>query len=91
MPYLTGDDVVKIKVSSPPEDGKANVAVLKLLASVCGIPKSRLQVVSGEKSRNKQLAISLSSPADAETVLNRLAIAMQTEPSDCFQVVAACG
>jgi len=93
LPYLAEDSVIKIKVSSPPEDGKANAAVLKLLADVCDLPKSRLQVASGEKSRSKQVAILLSSPADAETMLtlNRLATAMQTEPSDCFQVVAACG
>ena len=83
MPYLTGDDVVKIKVSSPPEYGKANAAVLKLLANVCGIPKSRLQVASGEKSRNKQVAISLSSPMEAEAVLNKLATGMRAEPSGC--------
>lgn len=50
--------LVKIKVTSPPVDGKANKAVVDLLAKQLKVPKKDIQIVSGEKSRNKKIRIS---------------------------------
>ena len=52
-----GEWVLKVKVSAVPEDGKANAAVLKLLAKELGVAKSRLTLASGEKSRYKLVEI----------------------------------
>lgn len=49
---------VKVWVSAPPVDGKANTALLKLLAKRLKIPKTRLKIISGETSRNKVLQAS---------------------------------
>lgn len=54
------DDGVKLKVwvTVPPEDGKANKAVIKLLAKALGLPKSALDVERGETSRIKVIRVS---------------------------------
>ncbi|MBY6113739.1 DUF167 domain-containing protein [Mameliella alba] len=51
-----GDDL-RVTVTTVPEGGKANAAVIKLLAKALGIPKSRLELVRGETSRDKQFRI----------------------------------
>ena len=48
---------LKVRVTAPPEDGKANAAVTKLLAKALGLPKSRLTLVRGETSRDKSFRI----------------------------------
>ena len=50
-------DVVHARVTVPPEKGKANAAVLKALSKALGVPKSRLEIVSGATGRNKTLRI----------------------------------
>ncbi|WP_300585236.1 DUF167 domain-containing protein [Marivita sp.] len=45
--------VIKIGVTAPPEDGKANAAVTVLLSKALGVPKSKLTLVQGHKSRHK--------------------------------------
>lgn len=47
------DGVIKIGVTAPPEDGKANAAVTVLLSKALGVPKSSLTLVQGHKSRDK--------------------------------------
>ena len=54
---LPAGRAVKIAVSAPPEDGKANAAVCKLLAKFLGTAKSNIAVVSGASARAKQLEI----------------------------------
>lgn len=48
---------LRIYVTAVPEDGKANKAVLKLLARALGHPRSALTIVSGEISRDKIIRI----------------------------------
>jgi len=48
---------IKVYVSKPPADGLANEAVIKLLSDYLKVPKSRLSIVSGLKSRNKVVQI----------------------------------
>lgn len=50
-------DRVKLKVRSPPAGGAANEAVLRFLADVCGVPRSRVRLVAGVASRNKTVRI----------------------------------
>ena len=46
-------DVIQIRVTTPPEDGKANAAVQALLGKALGVAKSRLTLVRGATSRDK--------------------------------------
>lgn len=45
--------VIRIHVTAVPEDGKANQAVVKLLARALGVAKSRLTLLRGATSRDK--------------------------------------
>lgn len=53
---------LKVRLTSPPEDGKANKSLLKLLAKAWGIPASQLTLQAGAQSRYKRVAI----PPDAQ-------------------------
>lgn len=44
---------IRIYVTVVPEGGKANAAVVKLLAKALGLPKSRLTLIRGETVRDK--------------------------------------
>lgn len=48
---------VKMKVTAPPVDDKANRAVESLLARVLGLPRSAISIVSGSTSRHKRVAV----------------------------------
>ena len=50
-------DMLKIKVTAPPESGKANQACIELLARQLGIPKSSIRIVKGLKNREKNIEI----------------------------------
>ena len=52
------EDVLRLRVTAPPEDGKANAAVVRLLAQTLGISRSRLEVVRGHSSRDKVIRVS---------------------------------
>lgn len=48
---------VRIRVTAPPDNGKANKAVCKLVAGALNIPKSAVAVQRGETSHHKLLAL----------------------------------
>ena len=48
---------VIVKVRAQPEDGKANAAVLDLLATALGLATSRLRLLRGATGRDKQVQI----------------------------------
>ena len=48
---------LKVKVTTPPEDGKANKAVIKLLAKTFNIPLSCLSLIKGQTSRLKTIRV----------------------------------
>lgn len=50
-------DVLCLKITAPPVDGAANAAVIKFVADVLKVKKSQIELISGEKSREKSLKI----------------------------------
>ncbi|MDO8290884.1 MAG: DUF167 family protein [Parvibaculum sp.] len=52
-----GKEFVRVSVRAVPDKGKANEAVIKLLAKHLGVSKSALSVVSGATDRTKTIAI----------------------------------
>ena len=65
-------DAWKIRVFAPPERGRANAAVVELLASLLGVARTDVSVVAGKASRRKVVDVA---GLDAETVAERLAAA----------------
>lgn len=57
------EGVLQVRVKAPPVDGRANEALRKLIAKRAGVPKSRVTIVRGEKSRRKLVAIEGADPA----------------------------
>lgn len=53
----TIDDILRIKLDVPPIEGKANEKCVKFLSKLLGVPKTAIEIVSGEKSKNKVLYI----------------------------------
>ncbi|MDA0232397.1 MAG: DUF167 domain-containing protein [Chloroflexi bacterium] len=54
---LSEDGVLRVRVTSPPSDGEANDAMLKLLAKHLGVARGVLTIVRGESSRNKVIEV----------------------------------
>ncbi len=50
-------DAMKVYVTAPAVDGKANKALIELMADHFDIAKSSVKIIKGEKSRNKVLEI----------------------------------
>ena len=50
-------NAVKIKLSAPPIEGKANTELIKYLSKSLGVSKSSIAFVSGETSKDKLLEI----------------------------------
>jgi len=50
-----GKRYLKARVSAPPEDGKANEALIRLLADTLSIGRSKVRIVSGAASRLKMI------------------------------------
>lgn len=65
------DGVLQAKVTAPPVDGKANRALCKLIAKRVGVAPSRVNVVRGEKSRDKLVRVEGVDSAALQEVLDR--------------------
>lgn len=63
-----GAVVLKVAVTDAPEHGKANAAVIALLAKAWGVPKSTISVTAGAGGRRKTLHIA----GDPEALMNKL-------------------
>lgn len=67
-------EALKVRVTAPPVDGKANQAVIALLASALEVPASSVQVTAGASSRRKRLRITgVADPAALVARINSLA------------------
>ena len=67
-------DRLKISITAPPVDGKANVHLVKFIAKQFGVAKSRVAVVSGASSRDKTVRIT-----EPRTLPNSFQVARTTE------------
>ena len=59
----------KVRVAAPPEDGRANEAVLRLLAERLGLPRRAVTIVSGHTAREKVVELDGISQERAEAGL----------------------
>ena len=51
------DGMIRARVAAPAVDGAANAALLRLLATELGVPRSDVQLVSGATARRKVIAV----------------------------------
>ena len=57
-------DSLKIAVTAPPVEGKANQALIEFVSAALKLPKSSISIVSGESSRRKKLLVLGVSPEE---------------------------
>ena len=50
---IEAGDILKVYVHESAQDGKANQAVMKMIAKHFSVPKSQVRIVRGEKNRSK--------------------------------------
>jgi uncharacterized protein len=65
-------DAILIRLSAPPVEGAANDALVEFLAKALGVPRRRVSIVSGEKSRDKRVAVEGLSDADVSGRLSAI-------------------
>jgi uncharacterized protein len=56
---ITGEvgDALKLSLTSPPVDGKANAACIEFFAKLLNVPRASVSIASGETSRNKVVRV----------------------------------
>jgi uncharacterized protein len=63
---------LKVAVTDPPEKGKANEAIIELLAAHLGLKQSQVRLMSGATSRNKRFLLLAQDVSAIQTSLSRL-------------------
>ena len=63
-----GREVLKVAVTAPPEKGRANAALIALLAKTWRLPKTSLAIAAGAESRRKSVTIA----GDPNELMKRL-------------------
>jgi uncharacterized protein (TIGR00251 family) len=66
-------DALHVSVTAAPEKGKANKAILTLLAKSLGLRKSQLELLSGETSQHKRVLVRGITPSDLQNRVQALA------------------
>lgn len=67
-------DALKVSVAAPPQGGRANEAVAKLLVEILGVKPAAVSIVGGESNRAKRFHIK---DLDEDDVRERLELALQ--------------
>lgn len=62
-------DVLEVAIAAPPVDGAANAELVRLLSDALGVPKRNVEIVRGESSQKKVVAVY---GLDGATILERL-------------------
>ena len=63
------DGVLFVRVAAPPRAGRANQALLALIAETLSVPKSKVDVVRGQASRYKTVAVEGIGPEELKQTL----------------------
>lgn len=70
---ILDDGTIKIRLTAPPVEGKANKELIKFLSSVLDVPPSTIEILAGQSGHDKLLSImGLSSQEVQKKILNHL-------------------
>ena len=64
--------LVKININAAPENGKANAAIIKMLAAVWGLKQNQLEIIKGHSGSLKTLVIKDVERKEVEDILHSL-------------------
>jgi len=65
-------DALKIRLTSPPVDGAANKLCREFLADLFHVPKSAVEIISGETSRHKRVKVSASDTGRLQQIVDSI-------------------
>ena len=65
------DGAVKIKITAQPVDGKANKALVEFLSKEFKIPKTSIQIIKGETSKDKTVLFSTTDTEKISKILDK--------------------
>jgi uncharacterized protein (TIGR00251 family) len=65
------DGLLKIQLAAPPVDGEANAALVEFLGKLLGIPRRQVELLAGDASRRKRVALHGVDAAQAEAVMSQ--------------------
>ncbi len=71
------DNAIKIRLTSPPVDGAANKLCREFLAGLFRVPKSAVEIVSGETSRHKRIRIASPDPQRLQRIIDQITASSQ--------------
>jgi uncharacterized protein (TIGR00251 family) len=66
---IMSDGTIRIRLTAPPVEGKANAALVDFLSEILNVPRSKIDIVAGMSGRDKLVSIL---DLDAETVHERV-------------------
>ena len=66
------DGALRVRLAAPPIDGRANEALVAWIAKQVGVPRRDVELVRGQASRRKQLAIAVSHDVAAAWLAEQL-------------------
>jgi uncharacterized protein (TIGR00251 family) len=54
---MMADDTLKIDIAAVPEDGEANLELVRFLASEFGVGRENIEILSGQRGRRKTVKV----------------------------------
>lgn len=74
------DDAVKLRLSSPPVDGKANEECVRVIADFLGLKKRQVSIVNGHASRTKTISLAETTVEATADRFNALSLSDAAQP-----------
>ena len=65
-------NALKIRLTSPPVDGAANKLCREFLSDLLSVPKSAVEIISGETSRHKRVKIQAADPDRLKRLIDNI-------------------
>ena len=65
-------DAIKLDITAPPLDGKANESCIAFFAELLEVPRSSVTIASGQNNRNKVIRVNGRSAADVRARLSQI-------------------
>ncbi len=63
---IMDDGTLRVRLTAPPVDNKANEALIRFLARLLEVPRRKIEIVAGHTQRNKLVAVLDLDPQEAE-------------------------
>ena len=68
------DEFIKIKVTAQPIENKANKALIEFLSKQFKVPKTNIEIIKGETSKEKTVLLNISDIGKKADIISRLSI-----------------